>query len=136
MKIKILTNNEVYQYPGLPEAILQMNGRLDLPNRFWFVIINGTQWVGYGGYRKIDNERVYSGPTFIKEEFRGKGLQRKLIRARIAQAKKDGYKESVSCVDNYNHHSGNNLIAEGYRMTSIPSYYDIEQYEVWFKRKL
>lgn len=137
MKIKILTNNDVYDYPGLATAILEMKGRLDLPNRLWFVLFtNPKEWVGYGGYRKIDDSNVYIGPTMIKEEYRGKGLQRNLIRARLRYAKKEKYKYAISNIYTYNYISGNNLIAEGFRMARIPSYYDTEPDEVWFSRNL
>lgn len=46
---------------------------------------------------------------------RGQGIQRRLIRARIAEAKRRGYEYVVS--DTYNNPaSANSLIAEGFRM--------------------
>ncbi len=138
MKLKtlVLTNTDVHKYEGLAQAIVDSRGRLDLSNRLWFVIWNGRDWLSYGGYREIDSERVYFGPTFVKEEFRGIGLQRKMIRVRLKRAKKDGYSEAVSSIFTFNHWSGNNLIAEGFRLAPIPRYYDIEVDEVWFKKLL
>lgn len=136
LRIMILNNNDVKKYDGLEQAIVKMNGRLDNPSRLWFVLWNGKTWLGYGGYREIDSDRVYFGPTFVKEEFRGMGLQGKLIRARLKKAKNDGYLEAISSIYAYNHQSGNNLIAASFKMTDIPRYYDIEADEVWFKKVL
>ncbi len=137
MKIKILTNDDVYEYPGLAQAILNMKGRLDLPSRLWFICLgDNKEWVAYGGYRKIDEQNVYFGPTFVKEEFRGKGLQRKLIRARLGYAKKEKYKCAITSIYTYNYISGNNIIAEGFKLTRIPMYYDTEPDEVWFRKIL
>jgi L-amino acid N-acyltransferase YncA len=134
-KILILKNDEVYKYDELSNSILRMKGRLDLPNRLWFVLFE-KEWLGFGGYRKIDNERIYFGPTMIREKYRGLGLQRKLIRARLRAAKKEGYKEAISSIYSYNYTSGNNLLSEGFRLCKIPAYYDTEPDEVWFKKVL
>ena len=138
MKLKILTNEEVYNCPtSLAQSIVSMYGRLDLSNRKWFVIFDDNhEWCAYGGYRQIDQQSVYFGPTHVLEKFRGKGLQRKLIRARIKVAKEDGYGQAISSIYTYNFISGNNLIACGFRMCRIPQYYDAIDSEVWMFKKI
>jgi len=138
MKLKILTNEEVYNCPtSLAQSILSMYGRLDLPNRSWFVFFDSNdEWCAYGGYRTIDQRSVYFGPTHVLENFRGKGLQRRLIRARLKQAKEDGYEQAISSIYTYNFISGNNLIACGFRMCRIPHYYDPNDSECWFIKQL
>lgn len=137
-KIKILTNEEVYdEKTSLAQSILASYGRLDSGKRSWFVVFNDvSEWVAFGGYREIDEERVYFGPTYVKEEYRGMGLQKRLIRARLDKAKEDGYQEAISSIYTYNYISGNNLIACGFKMIRIPAYYDPNETEVWFSKTL
>jgi predicted GNAT family acetyltransferase len=143
MIIKVLKNDEIKEYDGLGDAITDMSGRYSFyaANRVWFVIFNEEgQWMGFGGYRKIDDTKCFLGPTMVKPEFRGKGLQGQLISIRLDKAKEDGYKEAYSYFSTLNitngYKSGNNLLKAGFKLCRIPHYGEYEVDEVWVKKEL
>lgn len=83
---------------------------------WWWVVFDGNKWVGYGGLRVHDAESVYSGPTYIKQEYRGQGLQFKLLKLRLRFAKKLGFSHILSSTSCDNFHSNNNLIKAGFHL--------------------
>ena len=52
----------------------------------------------------------------VRPDARGQGLQRRLIRARVAYAKREGFPEVWTYTSNYNVASSNNLIREGFTL--------------------
>ncbi len=54
---------------------------------------------------------------YVKPAFRGRGLQRRLIRARLRYAKDRGALSVVVWVEGRNSYSLNNLVEEGFRFT-------------------
>lgn len=84
---------------------------------FWWVAFYNKSWIAYGAMRWHNATQLYIGPTFVKEEFRGLGLQLRLIRARIRYAKRVlKAKSIISSTDCYNYFSGNNLIKAGFKL--------------------
>lgn len=89
-----------------------------VPNRGdWWIALNGKEPAGYAGM--IPSVRVanagYLCRAGVLPKFRGHGLQKKLIRLRVAHAKRLGW--SVVFSDTIeNPASGNSLIACGFRL--------------------
>lgn len=72
--------------------------------------------VGCGGmlHSAIEENTFYLNRSYVDKEHRGHGLQRSLIKARVARARELGGVYATS--DTYdNPHSANNLIACGFR---------------------
>lgn len=86
-------------------------------NAIYFTAYSDKQYAGFGGLIKLDNGIYYFGPTFIVENFRGKGIQKKLIKKRISFAKKLNAKTLWSRTDIDNVISGNNLIKCGFYLS-------------------
>ena len=83
---------------------------------FWWVALLGGRFVGYAGMRPSEQwERTgYLCRAGLADEARGRRLQRRLIAARIAKARRLGWRWLVT--DTYeNPPSANNLIATGFR---------------------
>jgi GNAT superfamily N-acetyltransferase len=75
-----------------------------------------TAWVGYSGLSFYDNETAMLGPAFVKEFYRGRGLQRRMYAPKEAFARERGFKTILACTDLWNIHSSNNLMALGFKM--------------------
>lgn len=84
------------------------------PKYYITVAYDNKDWVAYGclsSYAIENNENIcHLGPTFVKEEYRGKNIQVKLIKKRLRLAKKLGYTKAVSNTWYFNYYSNNNLI--------------------------
>ena len=59
----------------------------------------------------------------VLSKHRGQGLQKRLIKARIAMARRHGYQEIVTYVLDWNLASANSLIACGFRLYNPESKY-------------
>lgn len=83
---------------------------------WWVAILDGVP-VGYAGARVCDEgEAVFLSRAGVLKEARGKGIQRRLIRARVLWARK----QKADCVITYtsisNCPSSNNLAAFGFQL--------------------
>jgi GNAT superfamily N-acetyltransferase len=82
----------------------------------WWIAFDGDQPVAFAGLTqsKRDPEGGYLCRAGVLPSARGKGLQRRLTKAREAHARKQGWRWLYS--DTFdNPHSTNNLIAAGFR---------------------
>ncbi len=92
----------------------------DGDTRVWWVAVYDGRIVGYCGLsvEHGDEGIGYLTRAGILPEFRGKGLQKKLIEVRDEEAEKRGYKVNITYVAKWNHASANNLIRCGYTLYS------------------
>jgi GNAT superfamily N-acetyltransferase len=86
------------------------------PQSYWFVIFDGDEWIAYGAARVHNITSIYLGPTYVKENYRGQGLQVKLIKRRIRLAKRLGHTKVISSTFTNNFASINNLIECRFKM--------------------
>jgi GNAT superfamily N-acetyltransferase len=103
----------------LDEQAFPSDYRPTLENSIWWVVWSGREPVGYAGLRVCDR-RQNKGLGFLSRagvlrEHRGHGLQRRLIRAREAEARALGLNELVTYVAMWNCASLNSLASCGYR---------------------
>jgi len=85
----------------------------------WWVAYLGDRAVAFAGARvcKTDLKLVYLSRCGVLPAARGLGLQRRLIRCRIAWARRQaGRKAVITYTLAHNHHSSNNLIRCGFRL--------------------
>jgi GNAT superfamily N-acetyltransferase len=90
-----------------------------LENSLWWVVWRGKEPVGYAGLRVCEGA-ANLGLGFLSRagvvaKHRGKGLQKRLVRAREAEARALGLSEIVTYVAHWNCPSINSLVACGYR---------------------
>jgi GNAT superfamily N-acetyltransferase len=101
---------------------------------FW-VAMCGEQIVAYAAARA---SRYFPGEAYLSRagvvpEFRGHGLQKRLIRARLAWARRAGLKAAYTYTLR-NPASANSLIACGFRSFYPGPRYDVDRQ--WWRRKL
>jgi GNAT superfamily N-acetyltransferase len=86
-----------------------------LKKMVWFVayekdIIN---WAAYAGIQ-VRPKEYYFGPVYVKPEYRGQGLQLRLLRIREEYARERGVHRLTSCAYSSNPYSINNLLKAGF----------------------
>jgi GNAT superfamily N-acetyltransferase len=84
-------------------------------NTTWWIVYDGDEPIAYAGavYLK-DKNSVYLSRSGVTEDYRGYGLQRKLIQKRVKWAKDMGADCVVTYTDSDNIYSSNNLIKSGF----------------------
>jgi GNAT superfamily N-acetyltransferase len=104
---------------SLDEQCFPSDHRPTLENALWWVVWNGKEPAGYAGLRLCQlpqNEGVgFLSRAGVVASHRGKGLQKRLIRAREAAARSLGLTDIVTYVAAWNSPSINSLVACGYR---------------------
>lgn len=91
----------------------------DHPRTLWWVVTDGLEIVAYAGAEewKIDDEHALNlTRAGVLDAYRGRGLQRRLIRARIRYARKIGCQEVWTYTHWRNYPSANNLLRCGFSM--------------------
>jgi len=83
----------------------------------WWLAYEGGRPVGFAGAQiwKPDN-CLYLRRAGVLPEARGKGLQRRLIRARLAWGREQGARAAYTYTTSWNLASANNLIHEGFTL--------------------
>ena len=102
--------------------------------QWWVVFFDGNP-VGFCGIKRSSrwSDAGYLCRAGVLHQFRGKGIQKKLIRVRITQAKKNGWQWLIS--DTYeNPASANNLIYSGFQMYIPSRTYGAEGTCYWRKK--
>jgi len=104
---------------ALDEQCFPSDHRPALENSLWWVVWRGKEPVGYAGLRVCEGAQN-KGLGFLSRagvvaKHRGRGLQRRLIRVREAEARSLGLVELVTYVAHWNCPSINSLVACGYR---------------------
>lgn len=103
------------------------------------IAVEDDNWWAYGGVETFGGKAVaaYLGPTYVKEEFRNRGLQKALIAARLDYVRGLGYPYAVSCVYSNNSISGNNLIKTGFELMNYKLFKkEPVSGQIWFQKKL
>lgn len=91
----------------------------DLSGEAWWIGTEDGRPVCYAGARAwiFDGERaLYLCRAGVIPSARGRGYQRRLIRARVAHARREGLAEAWSYTAHTNTASANNLIREGFTL--------------------
>ena len=87
---------------------------------WWLIRDQFGRPIAFAGLRPCRHKSnfglAYMTRCGVRLKHRGKGLQKKLIRARVLLARRNGFKEIVTYVLNWNLASANSLIACGFRL--------------------
>jgi RimJ/RimL family protein N-acetyltransferase len=87
---------------------------------YWWIVWDGDKPVAFAGLRPCQ-EKVNEGMAALTRcgvirDYRGLGLQKKLIRARVRMAKRLGLRQVVAYVKKWNLASANSLIRCGFKL--------------------
>lgn len=105
----------------------------------WYLLEYDGKYVGYAGWRNINNHVGELCRAGVLPDWRGNEFQRHMIRFRERNMKDRGVIISVSTVYAGNHHSMNNLIACGYSVCAKEEWPTVKASSdsaVYFKKKL
>lgn len=112
--IKIISAGRLRK--DIKDKILSCGYSLHDKNAHWFVAYENKKYTGFGGLWKLNGLVAYMGPTFVKEQFRGKGIHRRLIEARLEFAKNLNVDIVWSRAEMDNIASARNLIRCGFNL--------------------
>ena len=105
-----------------------------VPANYWYVVFDKKDWVAYSGMRVHDNISCYCGPSYVKLEYRGNNLQKKLLRKRIRLAKKMGYTKLLSSTFMDNYPSNNSLISCGFKL--VEAWADKSEHSLYWAKEI
>lgn len=106
---------------------------------WWFIRDSKGRPIAFAGLRPCKEPSnlglAYMIRAGVRAKYRGRGLQKKLIRARVAMARRRGFREIVAYVLEWNLASANSLIACGFRLYTPTSKYGGET-ALYFRKQL
>jgi len=102
----------------------------------WFVVTDGPKYVAFGGMRYLPKmvNWAYLNRSGVLNAHRGRGLQKRLIRARERYARRVGIKVLVTDTS-FNPASANSLIATGFRVYDPVEPWAFE-HSIYWKKEL
>lgn len=106
---------------------------VDFQEGWWWIVWHGNTPVAFAGMKQNDPNSIYFTRAGVLREHRGHGLQKRLIRARHAQAKTvQGVQWMVTdTTDNFP--SSNNLMSLGFRLYDPEWRWAFEHSLYWWK---
>lgn len=116
----MITTKRIPHYRLRKEALKTIEGcgyRASDKNAYWFVAYVDGVYAGIGGLWKLNGPIAYLGPTFVKEDFRGRGCHRELIEVRLKFCCGLSVEEVWSRTDYDNIASARNLIRCGFNLS-------------------
>lgn len=115
MSFRICRTSNVEEVNRLNDIIFE-EGLYGMDNADWWLAWYKGVPVAFAGIMKHTPKYAYLCRAGVLPEFRGHGLQRKLIRKRVEHAKALDYKGVVTYTIFHNTPSSNNLIKEGFTL--------------------
>jgi RimJ/RimL family protein N-acetyltransferase len=106
---------------------------------WWLIRDNNGRAIAFAGLRactyEVNQGLAYMLRVGVRAKHRGNGYQKKLIKARVALAKRKGFTEIITYVLNWNLPSANSLIACGFRLYD-PAVKYAGNSALYFRKKL
>lgn len=113
---KVIHNTDLYyKLIELDKAVFYKCYDEFKPNREWFVILVDGKIIAYSGHTISERICIFVR-MWVSPKYRGKGIQSKMIRKRIASAKKHKCTNIITYTSIDNVPSSNNLIKNGFRL--------------------
>lgn len=136
--IKVFNRGKVLN-PNLYEELRQLDYKVFSgcndefkPNRDWWVIISGNVIIGYCGCAFTEGLCIFVR-AWVQKDYRGHGLQKKMIKLRIRSAYDCHIAITYTTIDNYP--SANSLISQGFKLYS-PEYAYAGREMLYFQKEL
>jgi GNAT superfamily N-acetyltransferase len=105
----------------------------ELDNGFWWIAWKGRTAVGYAGMKLQGWGMVYLCRAGVMRAHRGNGLQRDLLRARCAHARRLEMKHAITDTTTTNLASANNLIRSGFVLYRPEYQWATDEALYWWK---
>jgi ribosomal protein S18 acetylase RimI-like enzyme len=103
---------------------------------WWLAVDSGGNAVGFAGMRPSDSwqKTVYLCRAGVLSEYRGKGIQKRLIRVRLAKARSFGNTHAVTDCTTENPASARSLIAAGFKPYWPQSPWALDNSIYWIRK--
>lgn len=133
LEIRICKNPSVINI--LQKRCLPLDETYLFEGSFWWAVFDSEIPVGFGGYCPSDkwDNTIYLCRSGILEEYRGNGLQKKLIKRRLKHAKRKGFEWAYTDTTE-NPASANSLISCGFKMYIPDDPWGTKQTIYWRRR--
>jgi GNAT superfamily N-acetyltransferase len=111
--------------------------QIDPESGWWWIVYDGRELAGFCGLMPATGTAGYAyfNRVGVLAQHRGNGLQKRLMRAMEAKARKLGFVAIVSDTTSDNPASANNMIACGYRLY-WPEVPWALSYSIYFRKEL
>lgn len=109
--------------------------QIDPGHGHWWIVFDVAAPVGFAGIVQstLAPDVGYLKRSGVLPLYRGRGLQRRLLKAREALAKRLGWSRVISDTAYHNIHSSNNLIRAGYLLFEPPRRWAFKHGLYWIK---
>jgi GNAT superfamily N-acetyltransferase len=99
-------------------ATMPRDDPYDTGNGFWWVAYEGTEPIGFAGMVRSFrwSDAGYLCRAGVVRAYRGKGLQKRLIKVRERKARRLGWNWLITDTASYNVASSNSLLACGFKL--------------------
>lgn len=105
-----------------------------IEGRLWWVVREGLDWCAYAGLKLLANESyAFLCRAGVMPAYRGLGIQKRLISARVAEAKRQGLRGCLSYTSIDNPKSSNSLIAQGFKLYTPEHAWVGREFLYWIK---
>ena len=110
---------------------------VDLYGSAWWLLWDGARPAGFcGGRADVDSGHVYLCTSGVLATYRGHRYQGRMIRARLAWARRKGLERAITYTMPENPASGNSLIRAGFRLYCPTWAWAGDDVLYWFKTVL
>lgn len=118
--VRIVPTLEVELVRAIDRAVLPGNyfEDPDMGNLYWLAELRDKTPVGYCSVRPTQYDPTHTAflsRSGVLPPYRGQGLQRRMIRVRVAWARRMSFQHVITYCGTYNVPSATNLIKEGFR---------------------
>jgi len=103
-------------------------------DELWQIADDNNELVGFCSARVLDKEIIYFNWAGLLEKAWGQGLHKRMIKARVRWAKKNGFKYAITYTIIENIQSSKNLLKTGFELY-IPDFEWGNEKCLYFRRK-
>lgn len=123
--IRIRPTTSIRRFAALDARLFPDDAPPAYEGQNWFLGTHKGDVACYAGYRLIDDGKTaFLTRAGVSPPYQGKGLQKKLIKARLRHAKEAGAEQAITYVIHENVASLNSLIAVGFSFYEPEEAYD------------
>ena len=126
MNLIHLLDSQVFDY--------RQDSPVDTTGAQWWVALDGNIPIAYAGVKLLDDGFAYLCRAGVLPGYRGNNLQTRLIRVRVAWAKKQGATKAITYTVLENPASSNNLIKCGFKLYNPEYTWGGQNCLYWFRK--
>ena len=134
MILKKATPSDIKELKVLDDYCFPGCGNEFKSKRIWWLVRDKNYIVAYCGAIFTDDICIFNR-AWVHKNYRGKGIQKKMIAARLKEAKSQGCYKAITYTLPSNLYSANNLMDKGFRLY-YPQYCWVGAEQLYFFKDL